>query len=181
MSQGGPPKEFFDNVPIRPNETILGFLPGILSLVIPIQGSGMQRKDEIKYQMVERPADLVGTDQRIICYKVEEVRDIPFSHKVAFRVRFVVPLEGIREIRVKDLRVEFMGNLTGMGLATVYLITGGTGEAEGLSRWLETIVRQRLDSIQSTDTLSTGELHVGKRAGKGRPTTEEEELDVQGQ
>ncbi len=173
MTVDSPPKEFFANVPFRPKETILGYLPGILSLVLPIQGSGMPRKDEIRYQLAEQATDLVGTDQRLIGYKIEEERVFPFPRKTEFRVRLAVPLEGIREVRVKDLRVEFLGDLTGMGLATVYLITGGSGEAQGVARWLETIVKQRLESMYSSGTLSTGDLPTGPRAGRAPSNTEE--------
>ncbi len=173
MTVDSPPKEFFANVPFRPKETILGYLPGILSLVLPIQGSGMPRKDEIRYQLAEQATDLVGTDQRLIGYKIEEERVFPFPRKTEFRVRLAAPLEGIREVRVKDLRVEFLGDLTGMGLATVYLITGGSGEAQGVARWLETIVKQRLESMYSSGTLSTGDLPTGPRAGRAPSNTEE--------
>jgi hypothetical protein len=166
VPENAPPKEFYDNIPIRPNETVLGYLPGILSLVIPIQGKGMPRKEDLKKEMVERPSDLVGTDQRIICYKIEEFRDFPFPTKQVFRVRFVAPLEEIREIRVKDLRLEFLCKLTGMGLSTIYLITGGTSETEALAGWLQSICQQREEALGSMNTVSTGTLHPGYRAGK---------------
>jgi hypothetical protein len=176
VSANTPPKEFFDNIPIRPGENVIGYLPNILSLVIPIQGKGMPRKDELQKQMVERPTDLVGTDQRIVCYKVEEVHEFPFPKKQVFRVRFVAPLEEISEIRVKDLRLEFMAKLTGLGLSLVYLMTVGSDETQSLAQWLEAICKQRVEAVGGLYDVSTGALHVGPRAGK---TDEELEREME--
>lgn len=163
MAAGGPPQEFFANVTLRPGEQLLGFLPGLLSLVIPIQSTRGVRLDDVRYEMVEKPTDLVVTDQRMIGYKFEEAEVGLFSKQRRFFPRFGVNLEAVQEIRVKDLRMEVMGELTGMGLCTLYLITGGSNEAVGLSQWLEASRRKRREALEALKATQAQPLPAHER------------------
>ncbi len=148
---GGPPPEFFANVQLRPGEQVLGFLPNLLSLVIPIQTTRGVRMDDVKHEMVERATDLVVSDQRMVGYKFEEREAGLFGKQVHFFPRFGLNLEAVQEVRVKDLRLEVMGELTGMGLCTLYLVTHGTNMATGLAQWLEAARKQRLEKLQAAN------------------------------
>ncbi len=176
MAEASPPPEFFQNVPIRPGEQILGYLPGLVSLLLPIQGGTGYRRDELQHGNLERATDLVGTDQRLLGFKVEEVKEF-FTPKREFRVRFVAPLENLREIRARDNKLEFMAELTGMGLNTVYLVTGSTSEAEGLSRWLDTIALARRQRLGMAGAPDYGTIHEGGKTAIIRGDREAPEGD----
>jgi hypothetical protein len=145
---GNAPAEFFQQVSLRPGEQLQGFLPNLFSLVIPIQGGRGIRMDEVKFNMVERATDLVVTDQRMVGYKFEEVTQ-GFGKVRKFFPRFGLDVEKAQEIRVKDNRMEVLGVLTGLGLSTLYLLTGGTTEATGIAQWLEAAKARRIEVLQA--------------------------------
>lgn len=145
---GNPPPEFFREVPLRPGEQLQGYLPNLFSLVIPIQGGRNVRMDEVKYNMVERATDLVVTDQRMVGYKWEQI-DSPFRREFKFYPRFGLDVEKAQEIKVKDIRLEVLGPLTGMGICTLYILTGSSREAEGLAQWLEAAKQRRIEALQA--------------------------------
>ncbi|MDE1819263.1 MAG: hypothetical protein KGJ23_02955 [Euryarchaeota archaeon] len=144
---GGVPPEVLPLIPWRPGEQILGFLPNLFSMVIGIQGGRGVRMDEIRYEMVERPTNLIVTDQRMIGYGFDEVEKGLFGKERQFRPRFGADLEKIQEVKVKDNRMELMVELSGMGLSTLYLLTGSTREAQGLAQWTESMRQRRLEAL----------------------------------
>ena len=144
-----PPPELHADVTWRPGEHILGYLPNVFSMVISVSGGRGVRREDMAREMVERPTDLVVTDQRVLGYKYEEAETGFFSHARKFRPRFGLNLENIQEIRLKDNRLEFMGELTGMGLATLYLILGSSQEAVGLAQWTESARKERREALAS--------------------------------
>lgn len=149
MAATQPPPEFFQRVPLRPGEILQGFLPNLLSMVIPIQGGKQVVMGHVHDEMTERPTDLVVTDQRMMGYKFE-AKPQGFSGRpvVDFYPRFGFNVENAQEIHVKDNRLQVMCSLNSGGLATVYVITGGSREAEGLAQWLEFTKKKRLELLQ---------------------------------
>jgi hypothetical protein len=64
-----------------------------------------------------------------------------------FVARFGIDLEHIQELMVKDIRIAIMGQLTAMGLCTLYIITGSTYEANGIAQWIDVTMKQRKDEV----------------------------------
>lgn len=162
-----PPPEFFQRVALRPGEELQGFLPNLFSMVIPIQGGKEVQLGLVKYEMVEKPTDLVVTDQRMIGYKFIDVKEGFGPRGVQFFPRFGLNVESAQEIRLKDNRMEVLGTLNDGALSTLYIITGGSREAQGLAQWLEFARKKRQEKLQAARPPAATALPTHERRPGG--------------